>query len=64
LVANLICMLFYLIGPFFVPGMSWHEPYIALFVAACWGVYGLLYFRKRSTAAGKEMFLKEKPVAA
>jgi len=64
LVANLVCMLFYLVGPFLVSGMSWHEPYIALLVAACWGIYGLLYFRKRSTTAGKEMFLKEKPVAA
>jgi amino acid transporter len=64
LVANLVCMLFYLVGPFFVPGMSWHEPYIALFVAACWGIYGLIYFRKRSAVAGKEMFLKEKPIPA
>jgi hypothetical protein len=31
--ANLLCMLFYLIGPFSVAGMSWHESYIALGVA-------------------------------
>src|ERR1700680_3653497 len=30
LVANLLCMLFYLIGPFSVPGMSKTEPFIAL----------------------------------
>ena len=30
LVANLLCMLFYLVGPFTVSGMSWKEPYIAL----------------------------------
>ena len=41
LVANLACMLFYLIGPFMVSGMSWQEPYIALGVAALWGVYGV-----------------------
>jgi amino acid transporter len=61
LVANLVCMLFYLIGPFAVSGMSWKEPYIALAVAAGWGLYGLYYFRKRSAFAGRPMFLKEKP---
>jgi amino acid transporter len=65
LLANLGCMLFYLIGPIpwlgGVSGMSWHEPYIALFVAACWGIYGYIYFRKRSTQTGKAMFLAEKP---
>ena len=30
LVANLLCMLFYLVGPFTVSGMSVKEPYIAL----------------------------------
>src|SRR5690348_17476679 len=30
LIANLLCMLFYLIGPFAVSGMSLKEPYIAL----------------------------------
>ncbi len=61
LLANLICMLFYLIGPFLVSGMSWHEPYIALGVAALWGGYGVLYFKKRSAQIGKPMFLKERP---
>ena len=37
LVANLLCMLFYLVGPFTVPGMSWKEPYIALGVVAALG---------------------------
>jgi amino acid transporter len=64
LVANFVCMLFYLIGPFMVSGMSWKEPYIALGVAAVWGIYGVLYFRKRSVATGKQMVLKEKPVLA
>jgi amino acid transporter len=61
LVANLACMLFYLIGPFTVSGMSWKEPYIALGVAAVWGVYGVLYFRKRSSAMDKPMLLTAKP---
>ena len=61
LVANLVCMLFYLVGPWFVPGMSKKEPYIALAVAAAWGIYGMIYFKKRSAQIGKPMFLQEKP---
>ena len=61
LIANLACMLFYLIGPFSVSGMSWKEPYIALGVAALWGVYGAIYFRKRSKELGKEILLSAKP---
>ena len=38
LLANLVCMLFYLIGPFMVTGMSWKEPFIALGVCAAWGI--------------------------
>ena len=61
LVANFVCMLFYLIGPFMVSGMSWKEPYIALGVAAVWGIYGIIYFRKRSAQAGKPVYVSEKP---
>jgi amino acid transporter len=61
LVANFACMLFYLIGPWSVPGMSVKEPYIALGVAAVWGIYGLVYFRASSKARGKEMILTAKP---
>jgi APA family basic amino acid/polyamine antiporter len=61
LLANFGCMLFYLVGPFMVSGMSWHEPYIALGVAAVWGIYGLFYFRSASAKKGKEMILTEKP---
>jgi amino acid transporter len=61
LLANLGCMVFYLVGPFSVSGMSWHEPYIALAVAAAWGIYGLIYFKMRSTATGKSMFIAQKP---
>ena len=59
--ANLLCMLFYLIGPFSIAGMSWHESYIALGVAAVWGLYGLYYFASGSKKAGKEMILTQKP---
>jgi basic amino acid/polyamine antiporter, APA family len=63
LVANLICMLFYLIGPFTVAGMSWKEPYIALGVVGLWGGYGALYFLRSSKAKSKSVFV-EKPAAS
>jgi hypothetical protein len=61
LIANLACMLFYLVGPFMVNGMSWKEPYIALGVCAAWGIYGAIYFMKSSKAKGKEILLTNKP---
>jgi amino acid transporter len=61
LLANLACMLFYLIGPWTVAGMSVKEPYIALGVAFLWGLYGFYYFAKSSKAKGKEMILTAKP---
>jgi len=60
LLANLACMAFYLIGPFSVAGMSWKEPYVALGVAACWGIYGAIYFAGRSSSKGKEIILSRK----
>ena len=61
LVANLACMLFYLIGPFTVAGMSVKEPYIALGVCGLWGIYGAYYFAKSSKAKGREAILTSKP---
>ena len=61
LLANLGCMLFYLVGPFSVSGMSWHESYIALAVVALWGIYGAFYFMKSSKAKGREALLTSKP---
>jgi len=57
--ANLLCMLFYLVGPFMVTGMSKLEPYIALGVAAAWGLYGLAYFVLASRAKGRTILLKK-----
>jgi len=62
LLANLSIMLFYLIGPFTVSGMSWKEPYIALGFVAIWGIYGGIYFMKSSKAKGKEVLLGSKPL--
>ena len=63
LLANLVCMLFYLIGPLMVTGMSFKEPYFALGFAAVWGVYGLVYFMRSSKAKGKPVLL-DKPVTS
>jgi len=58
LLANLACMLFYLIGPFMVAGMSVKEPYIALAVAGLWGIYGAVYFIMGSKKNDKPMFVQ------
>jgi basic amino acid/polyamine antiporter, APA family len=57
LVANLLCMLFYVVGPFFVPGMSPKEPLLALGLVAVWGVYGLFYFVSASKTQGRAAYL-------
>ena len=62
LVANLACMLFYLVGPFTVAGMSVKEPYIALGVCALWGVYGGFYFLRSSKQKAKPVFVPEPAV--
>jgi amino acid transporter len=62
LVANLVCMLFYLVGPFMVAGMSVKEPYIALGACAVWGVYGAVYFLRNSKAKSRAVMV-DKPVA-
>jgi len=62
LIANLLCMLFYLIGPLpgVVTGMSWKEPYCALGISLLWGIYGYWYFRKSSKAKGRSSLVGEK----
>jgi amino acid transporter len=62
IVANLVCMLFYLVGPFTVSGMSVKEPYIALAVCAAWGIYGAVYFS--GSKKKKPLLLNEKPEAS
>jgi basic amino acid/polyamine antiporter, APA family len=59
LLANLLCMLFYLIGPFSVAGMSWKEPYVALGIAAVWGIYGAIYFYGSSKKRSRSIFVKQ-----
>jgi hypothetical protein len=55
-------MLFYLIGPFMVTGMSKLEPFIALGVAAAWGIYGLAYFITASRAKGRTILLDQRVI--
>jgi amino acid transporter len=57
--ANLACMLFYLIGPFSVSGMSKMEPFIALGVAGVWGAYGLAYFMFSGKKKGRTALVTE-----
>ncbi len=61
--ANFVCMLFYLVGPFMVSGMSKLEPFIALGFAAVWGLYGAWYFAASSKKKGMQV-LVDKPVAS
>ena len=51
-------MLFYLVGPFSVAGMSWKEPYFALGIAAVWGVYGAVYFFMSSKKKAKSVLVE------
>jgi basic amino acid/polyamine antiporter, APA family len=51
-VANLVCMSFYLIGPFMGYGTKM-EPYLALGIAAVWAIYGGIYFTINSKKTGR-----------
>jgi APA family basic amino acid/polyamine antiporter len=58
LLANLACMLFYIIGPFSVAGMSWKEPFVALGIAAVWGLYGVFYLHSSSKKKAKSILVE------
>ena len=59
LLANLVCMAFYLIAPVFGLGTS-KEPLLALGISAAWGIYGAIYFLRSSKAKGKSILLTAK----
>jgi amino acid transporter len=66
MLANLACMLCYLLGPIpgiGVTGMKWQEPYTALLIAALWGLYGWFYFTSSSKTKGKPILLTSSPTA-
>ncbi|MGA7634681.1 MAG: APC family permease [Terriglobales bacterium] len=55
LLANLACMIFYVVGPFMGYGTKM-EPLIALGIALVWGIYGGIYFLRASKAMGRTTF--------
>ncbi len=57
--ANLGCMVFYLIGPFLGYGTKM-EPLLALGIAIVWAIYGGIYFMKSSKAKGRKTTLTER----
>jgi len=59
LLANLVCMAFYIIGPVFSLG-TLKEPLVALGISGLWGLYGAIYFIKSSKAKGKAVLLTSK----
>jgi amino acid transporter len=52
LASNLVCMAFYLIGPFMGYGTKM-EPLLALGVALVWAIYGWIYFQRTSKSKGR-----------
>ena len=50
--ANLICMAAYIVLPFMGYGTKM-EPFLALGIAAVWGIYGGIYFLRSSKATGR-----------
>ncbi len=59
LLANLVCMAFYIISPVFGLG-TFKEPLLALGISAVWGAYGAFYFVYSSKKKGKAILLEAK----
>ena len=59
LVANVVCMAFYVIAPLFGLGTT-REPLLALAISAVWGIYGALYFLRSSRVRGRAILLESK----
>jgi len=59
LLANIVCMAFYLISPAFGLGTS-REPLLAIGIAAVWGIYGSIYFLRSSKTKGKALLVETK----
>lgn len=63
LLANVTCMAFYLIGPFFNLGTKM-EPLTALSISALWGLYGAYYFVRSSRKKGRSILLDSRAVTS
>jgi basic amino acid/polyamine antiporter, APA family len=56
LVANLACMIFYLVGPALGYGTT-REPLLALGIAIVWGLYGGVFFFRGSKKTGRKILM-------
>jgi len=63
LLANLACMVFYLVGPFMGYGTKM-EPLIALGIAFVWAIYGGVYFLRATKQTGRSTLIQGKLGAA
>jgi hypothetical protein len=61
IIANLGCMIFYLVGPFLNYGTKM-EPFTALGIALVWAIYGAIYFIRSSKTSGRTTFTKGRAV--
>ena len=61
LLANLACMMFYIVGPFMGFGTK-KEPLLALGIALVWGLYGGIYFLRSSKTKGRTTLVERSSV--
>jgi basic amino acid/polyamine antiporter, APA family len=59
LLANLACMVFYLVGPFMGFGTA-KEPLWALAIAIVWAIYGGIYFLRSSKSKGRTTLVEQR----
>src|SRR5271165_1863339 len=59
LLANLACMIFYVVGPFMGFGTK-KEPLLALGIALVWGLYGGIYFLRSSKTKGRTTLVESR----
>jgi len=63
LLANLACMVFYVVGPFMGYGTKM-EPLLALGVALVWAIYGGIYFVRASKSSGRTTLASDRVTTA
>jgi amino acid transporter len=61
--ANLACMIFYLVGPFMGFGTKM-EPLTALGIALVWAIFGGIYFLRNSKKTKRTTFIESKAIAS
>jgi amino acid transporter len=63
LLANLACMIFYLVGPFMGYGTKM-EPLLALGIALVWAIFGGIYFVRSSKKTKRTTFIEDRAKAS